>query len=186
MTFKDVAHICNLAIISIKIFFFCGYWHCICCSAVSSSPKMPRQKATYIAIYVVSVTSASLLSLFQGNVWRDTAANGKTKTFSSKHTYLLDTEWQWIYRRYYCKRKKDLTQTLDFMRCGCFSKTWSISVATSLLGVWPFTIQHATCRHEFFLHVGERPYSELGNTVLLSSIMAGYRLKFPKGCPDQM
>ena len=37
-----------------------------------------------------------------------------------------------------------------------------------------------------FLYSGKVPYKELGNTVILSSVLAGYRLDSPDGCPNQM
>jgi len=38
----------------------------------------------------------------------------------------------------------------------------------------------------YFLLAGDLPYSELGNTVILSRVMAGYRLDCPQGCTENM
>ena len=35
-------------------------------------------------------------------------------------------------------------------------------------------------------HTGELPYKELSNTVILSRVVAEYRLDSPEGCPEQM
>ena len=37
-----------------------------------------------------------------------------------------------------------------------------------------------------YVYTGDLPYSELGNTVILSRVMAGYRLECPEGCPDRL
>ena len=36
------------------------------------------------------------------------------------------------------------------------------------------------------MSAGDLPYSELGNTVILSRVMAGYRLDCPQGCTENM
>ena len=48
-----------------------------------------------------------------------------------------------------------------------------------------------SCMHACILIIsctsaGDLPYSELGNTVLLPRVMAGYRLDCPQGCPENM
>ena len=53
-------------------------------------------------------------------------------------------------------------------------------VLTAILLPHSTVLLYIAYKH-YFLHVGDQPYSELVNTVLLSSIMAGYRLKSPKG-----
>ena len=35
-------------------------------------------------------------------------------------------------------------------------------------------------------HAGELPYKDLGNAVILSSVMTGYRLDSPEECPEQV
>ena len=45
----------------------------------------------------------------------------------------------------------------------------------------PFIILITSC-----MHAGDLPYSELGNTVILSRVMAGYRLDCPQGCTENM
>ena len=42
------------------------------------------------------------------------------------------------------------------------------------------------CVCAFVIHTGDLPYSELGNTVILSRVMAGYKLDCPQGCPHHM
>ena len=85
---------------------------------------------------------------------------------------LLTSLCRWAYGVHVC-----LWEIFSFGKC----------ISSIALSVFPYStvLLYIASKHHF-LHVGDLPYSELGNTVILSRVMAGYRLDCPEGCPDDM